>query len=210
MRGDRRWAKRDAARSGGDGAGFCARPGHVRGRGGPSALRRAPRLHQVSRRRGLERVLQVGVHQAHDLPPHGELHTRLRQAGDPRRHAAAPARLSLSDPVLAKRAGRHLRQPTYVPPPTRRDPLLRDGVSAPAAQGPPALDGLRVARSRDLGSQTELRGPPGSDGDAAKIRPSVDAGAHRHEPRGPRRTRSSGESLDVTRSPRCESGSGQP
>jgi hypothetical protein len=46
MRGDRRWAKRDAARSGGDGAGCRARPGHVRGRGGPSPLRRAPRLHR--------------------------------------------------------------------------------------------------------------------------------------------------------------------
>jgi Bacterial protein of unknown function (DUF899) len=129
MRRDRRWAKRAAARSGGDGAGCRARPRHVRGRGGPSPLRRAPRLHQVSRRTGLERVLQVGVHQAHDLPRRSRLHARLRQAGDPRRHAATPARLSLSDPVLAKRAGRHLRQPTYVPPPPRRDPLLRDGVA---------------------------------------------------------------------------------
>jgi hypothetical protein len=136
MRGDRRWANRDAARSGGDGAGCCARPGHGRGRGGPSSLRRAPRLHQVSRRRGLERVLQVGVRQGHDLPPRCELHPRLRQAGDPRRHAATPARLSLSDPVLAKRARRHIRQPTHLPPPPRRDPLLRDGVGAPAARGP--------------------------------------------------------------------------
>ena len=165
MRGDRRWAKRAAARSGGDGAGCRARPGHVRGRGGPSSLRRAPRLHQVSRRTGLERVLQVGVRQGHDLPPHCELHARLRKGGDPRRHAATPARLSLSHPVLAKRGRRHLRQPTHVPPPPRGDPLLRDGVGAPTAQRPLALDGLRVARSREPVSQTGLRAPPGSDGD---------------------------------------------
>jgi hypothetical protein len=130
MRGDRRWAQRDGAGGGGDGAGCCARPGHVRGRGGPSSLRRALRLHQLSHRTGLEWVLQMGVRQAHNLPPRKRLHARLRQAGDPRRHAATPARLSLPDPVLAKRGRRHLRQPTQMRPPPRGDPLLRDGVGA--------------------------------------------------------------------------------
>jgi hypothetical protein len=145
------------------------------------------------------------------LPPHGELHARLRQAGDPRRHAATPARLSLSDPVPAKRAGRHLRQPTYVPPPPRRAPLLRDGVGAPGRARPHSP--LTVCGWRRLASPARRPNSaphPGQTATAAKIRPSVDAGAHRHEARGPRRTRSSGESLDVllrkTRSPRCESG----
>jgi hypothetical protein len=130
MRGDRRWAQRDPAGGRGDVASGCARPRHVCGRGGPSSLRRAPRLHQVSGRPGLERVLQVGVRQAHDLPPRSRLHARLRQADDPRRHAATPGRLSLSHPVLAKRGRRHLRQPTQVRPPPRSDPLLRHGVGA--------------------------------------------------------------------------------
>jgi hypothetical protein len=144
MRGDRQWAQRGAARGGGDGAGGCARSRHVRGRGGPSSLRRAPRLHQVSQRKGLERVLQVGVRQAHDLPPRSGLHARLRQRGDRWRHAATPARLSLSDPVLAKRAGRHLCESPLVRPPPRRDPLLRHGVGAHPRKAPFALDGLRV------------------------------------------------------------------
>ena len=130
VRGDRPWAHPDSARGGGDGAVCCTRPRHVRGRGGPSSLRRAPRLHQVSHRKGLEWVLQVGVRQAHDLPPREGLHARLRQGGDARRHAATSARLSLSDPVLAKRGRRHLREPAHVRPPPRRDPLLRHGVDA--------------------------------------------------------------------------------
>jgi hypothetical protein len=98
----------------------------------------------------LEWVLQMGVRQAHDLPPRNRLHARLRQAGDPRRHAATPARLSVPDPVLAKRGRRRLRQPTQVRPPPRGDPLLRDGVGAHPRKGPRALDSLRGARPREL------------------------------------------------------------
>jgi hypothetical protein len=145
VRGDRPWAHTDSARGGGDVVGCCARPRRVCGRGGPSSLRRAPRLYQVSQRKGLERVLQVGVRQAHDLPPRTGLHARLRQGGDARRHAATSARLSLPDPVLAKRGRRHLREPAHVRPPPRRDPLLRHGVDAQPRNAALALEGLRIS-----------------------------------------------------------------
>ena len=80
---------------------------------------------------GVERVLQVDVGEAHDLSARTAVPARLRPGRGPRTDAAAPARIPVHDPLLAQRGGRHLRESASLQAASRRDPLLRHGLTAP-------------------------------------------------------------------------------
>jgi hypothetical protein len=77
----------------------------------------------------VERFLQMGLGQAHDVPARPALSSRLRHRGRTRADAAAREGLLVRNPILAQRGRRHLRQSTPLQARSRSDPLLWNGVT---------------------------------------------------------------------------------
>jgi hypothetical protein len=111
---------------------------------------------------GVERVLQVGVGEAHDLSARTAVPARLRPGRGPWTDATAPPRISMRDPLLAQRGGRHLRQSASLQAASRRDPFLRHGLTAP---GEPAR----------APSRGRPQSPPGPGATSAAVRASARA-----------------------------------